>query len=125
VDFLCGAGSHLPYVQQGKFRMLIVNQMDKRDPDYPSVPTLKELGCPDVPPNTQIIIGPKEMPDAIGDKLAAAFKKVSDGPEFQQVLKQIKSPYLYKDRKTLEKDMRAEYELYKEYHKKTGTKRAF
>ena len=125
VDFLCGAGSHLPYVQQGKFRMLIVNQMDKRDPDYPDVPTLKELGCPDVPPNTQIIIGPKGMPDAVANRLAEVFKKVADGPEFQQVLKQIKSPYLFKDRKTLTKDMQAEFELYKEYHKKTGTKRSF
>lgn len=125
VDFLSGAGSHLPYVQQGKFRMLMVAQTEKRSPDYPNIPTLKELGCPDVPPNTQIIIAPKGMPDAIADKLESAFKKVHDSPEFQQVLKQIKSPYLYKDRKTLEKDMRAEYELYKEYHKKTGTKRAF
>jgi tripartite-type tricarboxylate transporter receptor subunit TctC len=125
VDFLCGAGSHLPYVQQGKFRMLIVNQMDKRDPDYPDVPTLKELGCPDVPPNTQMIIAPKGLPDAVANRLAEAFKKVADGPEFQQVLKQIKSPYLFKDRKTLTKDMQAEFELYKEYHKKTGTKRSF
>ncbi|MCE5265589.1 MAG: tripartite tricarboxylate transporter substrate binding protein [Deltaproteobacteria bacterium] len=125
VDFLCGAGSHLPYVQQGKFRMLIVTQTDKRDPEYPNVPTLKELGCPDVPPNTQIIIAPKGMPDAIGNKLAEAFKKVADGPEFQQILKQIKSPYLFKSRQQLEKDLHAEFELYKDYHKKTGTKRNF
>jgi tripartite-type tricarboxylate transporter receptor subunit TctC len=125
VEFLCGAGSHLPYVQQGKFRMLIVTQTEKRDPDYPDVPTLKELGCSDVPPNTQIVIAPKGLPDAVADKLSDAFKKVSDGPEFQRVLKQIRSPYLFKDRKTLEKDMLAEFELYKDYHKKMGVKKSF
>ena len=124
-DFLCGSGSHHPYVQQGKFRLLIVNQTDKRDPDYHNVPTLKELGCPDVPPNAPFVIAPKGMTDAVYRKLANAFKKVADGAEFQKVLKQIKCPYSFKTREQLEKDMPAEYEFYKEYHKKTGTKRIF
>ena len=124
-DFLCGAGSHLPYVQQGNFRLLIVNQTDKRDPEYPDVPILKELGCPDVPSNTQIVLAPKGMTDAVYNRLADVFKKVSDGPEFQQMLKQIRSTYEFKNRSQLEKSMAFEYNLYKEYHKKTGTKRIF
>jgi tripartite-type tricarboxylate transporter receptor subunit TctC len=124
-DFLAGSGSHLPYIQQGKFRMLIVNQTNKRDPSYPDVPTLKELGCPDVPPNTQIVIAPKGMPDAVYNKIADAFRKVADGAEFQKMLKQIRSGYEFKNRAQLEKDLASEYELYKEYHKKTGTKTIF
>jgi tripartite-type tricarboxylate transporter receptor subunit TctC len=124
-DFLCGSGSHYPYVQQGKFRLLVVNQSDKRDPDYPNVPTLKELGCPDAQPNTMLMIAPKGMTDAVYNKLADAFKKVAEGAEFQKVLKQIKCPYVFKTREQLEKDLATEYEWYKEYHKKTGTKRSF
>jgi tripartite-type tricarboxylate transporter receptor subunit TctC len=124
-DFLCGSGSHHPYVQQGKLRLLIVNQTDKRDPDYPNVPTLKELGCTDVPPDTLIVIGPRGMSDPVANKLADVFKKVADGAEFQNVLAQIKCPYAFKTREQLERDMISEYEWYKEYHKKTGTKRIF
>jgi tripartite-type tricarboxylate transporter receptor subunit TctC len=122
VGFLCGAGSHLPYVQQGKFRLLMVFQTNTRDPNNPDVPTLKELGCPDVEPQTQIMIAPKGMSDEVYKKLGDAFKKVADGDEFQKILKQIKSPYNFKDRAQLEKDLASEYQFYKEYHRKTGVK---
>jgi tripartite-type tricarboxylate transporter receptor subunit TctC len=124
-DFLCGSGSHIPYVVQGKFRMLFVDMTDKRDPDFPNVPTLKELGCPDIPPNTHLILAPKGMPDAIANKLADAFKKVSEGAEFQKLLKQIQLPYNFKTRVQLDKDIPAEVALYKDYHKKSGTKKSF
>jgi tripartite-type tricarboxylate transporter receptor subunit TctC len=124
-DFLCGSGSHIPYVNQGKFRMLFVTMTDKRDPDFPNIPTLKELGCPDIPPNTHLILAPKGMSDAVANKLADAFKKVSEGVDFQKLLKQIQLPYNFKTRAQLDKDIPAEIALYKEYHKKMGTKKAF
>ncbi len=124
-DFLCGSGSHYPYVQQGQLRLLVVNQTDKRDPNYPDVPTLKELGCTDVPPDTLIVIGPKGMPDSVANKLVNIFKTVADGVEFQQVLEQIKCPYAFMTREQLEKAMASEYDWYKEYHKKTGAKKSF
>ena len=124
-DFLCGSGSHLPYVEQGKFRMLVVTMTDKRDPNYPDVPTLRELGCQDIQPNTHILLAPKGMPNEIASKLEAVFKKVSEGEEFQKVSKQIKLPYAYKSRAQLEKDIPAEIEWFKAYHKRTGTKKAF
>jgi tripartite-type tricarboxylate transporter receptor subunit TctC len=124
-DFLCGSGSHLPYVEQGKFRMLMVTMTDKRDPTYPNVPTLRELGCQDIQPNTHILLGPKGMPADIANKLEAVFKKVSEGEEFQKVSKQIKLPYAYKSRAQLEKDIPAEFEWFKAYHKRTGTKKSF
>jgi tripartite-type tricarboxylate transporter receptor subunit TctC len=124
-DFLCGSGSHHPYIQQGKFRLLIVNQSDKRDPDYPNVPTLAELGCTDVPPDTLIVVGPKGIPSPVANRIADVFKKVADGEEFQNVLKRIKCGYVFKTRDQLEKEMASEYEWFKEYHKKTGTKKIF
>ena len=38
-DFHCGSGSHIPYVLQGKFRMLFVTMTDVRNPEFPDVPT--------------------------------------------------------------------------------------
>ncbi len=124
-DFLCGSGSHMPYVEQGQFRMLFVGMTDKRDPNYPSVPTVKDLGCPDIPPNTHLILAPKGMRDAVANKLEDAFKKASEGAEFQGLLKRIKLPYNFKTRAQLNKDIPSEIAVFKEYHNKTGTKKAF
>jgi tripartite-type tricarboxylate transporter receptor subunit TctC len=124
-DFHCGSGSHIPYVEQGQFRMLFVSMTDKRDPNHPNVPTVKELGCPDIPPNTHLILAPKGMPDAVANKLEDVFKKASEGVEFQNLLKTIKLHYNFKTRAQSNKDIPEEIALFKEYHKSTGTKKAF
>ena len=105
--------------------MLFVTMTEKRDPDFPNVPTLKELGCQDVPPNTHLILAPKGLPDAIANKLANTFKKVSEGEDFKKLLARIQLPYNFKTRAQLDKDIPAEIMLYKEYHKKMGIKKAF
>jgi tripartite-type tricarboxylate transporter receptor subunit TctC len=125
-DFLCGSGSHIPYVEQGKFRLLLVSMTDKRDPNYPSVPMLRDLGCPDIWPNTHLILAPKGMPEAIAGKLESVFKKVSEGEDFQRlVLKQIKLNLNFRTRAQTNEDMPSQLEFFKDYHKKTGIKRAF
>jgi tripartite-type tricarboxylate transporter receptor subunit TctC len=125
-DFLCGSGSHIPYVEQGKFRMLFVSMTDKRDPNHPEVPMLKELGCPDIQPNTHLILAPKGLPDAVASKLEGVFKKVSEGQDFQRlVLKQIKLNLNFRTRAQTNEDMQSQLEFFKDYHKKTGTKKAF
>ena len=86
VDFVAGSGAHVSYIKQGLFRMLLVLATDKRDPDYPNIPILKELGCKDVPPLYFIVQGPKGMPDAITKKLSETIKKVTEGPDFQKIL---------------------------------------
>jgi len=120
LDFLAGSGSHLPYVKQGLWRMLLVYNTDVRDPNYPDIPTLKELGCGDVPANSMVVVAPKGTPAAISKKLVETFKKVTDGPEFQKVLAQNNLPYDFKDQTKLEKDIPALYEWYKNYYKETG-----
>jgi tripartite-type tricarboxylate transporter receptor subunit TctC len=125
-DFHCGTGSHIPYVIQGKFRMLFTTLTDKRNPEFPDVPTLQELGCPDIPStNTHLVLAPKGVPDAVANKLADVFKKVSEGDDFQGMLKKIRLPYNFKTRAQLEKDLPEEVAYFKEYHKKTGAKKAF
>jgi len=121
-DFVAGAGSHLPYVKQGLFRQLLALNTDKRDPNYPAIPTLKELGCEDVITGYYMVIGPKGIPDAISEKLIETFKKVTDGPDFQKLLANNSLPYDFKGRADLEKEMPAEFEWWKNYFKKIGAK---
>ena len=106
--------------------MLFVGMTDKRDPNHPEVPTLKELDCPDIQPNTHLILAPKGLPDAVASKLEGVFKKVSEGQDFQRlVLKQIKLNLNFRTRAQTNEDMQSQLEFFKEYHKKTGTKKAF
>jgi len=123
-DFHSGSGSHIPYVEQGKFRMLFVCMTDKRDPNHPDVPTLKELGCPDIQANTHLILAPKGLPDAIADKLESAFKKAWEGQDFQNmVLKRIKLNLNFRTRAQTNQDLPAQFEFFKEYYKTAGIKK--
>ena len=123
VNFVAGAGQHIQYVKQGVFRMLAVFNTDKRDPNYPDVPTIKEMGCQDAPALGYIVVGPKGMPDAIYKKLSGAIKKVVEGSDFQKLLTQLEIPYDYKDRAQMEKDVLVENEFYKTFLQKMGAKK--
>ena len=114
VDFVVGTGSHKIYVKQGTFRELVIYHEDKRDPEHPDVPTLQELNCPDVPASGRVIVGPKGIPAAVVEKLNSTFRKVSEGAEFQKVLKNIDIPYRYFDGKEFENAIRKEHSWYKE-----------
>lgn len=123
VQFATGAGAHLPLVQQGAFRQLAIFHLAKRDPLFPDVPTLTELGCPDNPALGYVVLGPAGMPDAVTRKLQDVFKQVSLSPEFQQLLTKFNLPYDYKDQQQLAKDVPAEAEWYKNFFQKIGAKK--
>jgi len=122
-DFVAGAGQHITYVKQGVFRMLLIYNAEKRDPNYPNLPILKELGCQDAPALGYIVVGPKGIPDAISKKLGEVFKKVADGPVFQKVLANFDLPYDYRNREQMEKEVPVEYESYKTFLEKMGVKK--
>lgn len=123
VNFVAGAGQHVQYLKQGLFRMLLVFNTEKRDPNYPDVPTLKELGCLDAPALGYLVVGPKGMPAEIAQKLEKTFRRVTESAEFQKVLVNLGIPYDYKSRAQLEKDVIKEYELYKNFLEKMGAKK--
>jgi tripartite-type tricarboxylate transporter receptor subunit TctC len=123
LDFVAGSGQHIAYVKQGVFRLLLLYNADKRNPHFPDVPTIKEIGCQDYPGHGMILIGPKGLPDPVVKKLAEAFKKISEGPEFQKVLNQFDLPYDYKDRAQLEMEVPLEYDLIRDFLKKMGIKK--
>jgi tripartite-type tricarboxylate transporter receptor subunit TctC len=120
-DFSTGS-SQIVYVRQGAFRLLLRVNAETRHPDFPGAPTLKELGCPDVPSAGLDVIAPKGLPPAISKKLGEAIKKVSAEPAFQKVLTSFDVPYDYLDQEGLEKKVRKEYEWFKDYLQKSGIK---
>lgn len=121
-DFICGTGSHIPYVRQGIARMLFVHTTQKRDPSFPDIPTLRELGCEDLEPASLVLIGPKGIPDAVVNKIREAFKKSSESAAFQNLLKEINMPYEYLDGDQLEKNLPADIEAYRRAVTKLGAK---
>ena len=121
-DFVAGAGQHMQYVRQGVFRMLMIYNAEKRDPDYPDLPILKELGCPDAPALGYILVAPKELPEPVYQKLLTATREIVEGAEFQKLLKHLDLPYDFKDGKAMGKDVAAEAAWYKEFLPKMGAK---
>ena len=111
-DFMQGAGGHIPYVRQGVFRLLMVFAIDKRDPSFPDVPILRELGCDDIDTVAYVLLGPKGIPEGIVEKLNKTFKKVSEDPKFKDLLQKFTALYEYKDGAQVEKDLPAEGERF-------------
>lgn len=122
VDFTAGAGIHLNYVKQGIFRMLAVTISDKRDADFPDIPTLKDLGFQDLPPQEYLLLAPKGLPDPIFKKLESGFRQAVYSPEFKKSLKNLSVPFSYKDRRQLEAEFPKLYEFYAHLLKEIGIK---
>ena len=122
VDFTAGAGIHLNYVKQGIFRMLAVTISDKRDPDFPDIPTLKDLGYQDLPPQEYLLLAPKGLPDPIFKKLESGFRQAVYSPEFKKSLKNLSVPFSFKERRQLEAEFPKVYEFYAHLLKEIGIK---
>jgi tripartite-type tricarboxylate transporter receptor subunit TctC len=123
LDFNAGSGQHIRYVKQGVFRVLMIYNSNKRDPNFPSIPTQEEIGCPDYPANGMMLAGPKGMPEAMVKKLEDAFKKASESPSFHKLLDQFDLPYDYKGRTQLEKEIPIQYDGSKNLLMKMGFKK--
>lgn len=73
-------------VQAGKAKVLVIPSA-VRDPGFPDVPTMKELGYDVVLELFRGISVPKGTPDAVVAKLEEAFRKGSEEPEFVEFAK--------------------------------------
>lgn len=75
-----------PHVKAGKAK-LIAMFADKRHPDFPDVPTIDELGYPQVnTPIWQGFYGPNGIPDPIREKLNKAIAEINTRPDLQAKL---------------------------------------
>jgi tripartite-type tricarboxylate transporter receptor subunit TctC len=121
VDFVAGSGSHMPLVEQGKFRELLTFHRDERDPKRPDIPVMKDIGCPPTnPANGMIVVAPAGLPKDIAQKLEAAFTQVANSAEFRQLLEKYNLPYAYLSGAELTKRVPSEIEWYRKYFNEIG-----
>ena len=110
------AAQALPQVKAGKMRMLAVLD-DKRNPEYPDVPTAKEQGVDLVYLMWRGILAPKGTPRPIIDKLAAAFKKMAEDKAVVAMMKSFGDVPNFLGPDEFGKLWREQYELHKELGK--------
>lgn len=84
-------GNVAEQVLAGKIRALGV-MAEKRYPDLPDVPTLKEQGYDVISDSSRGIVAPKGLPDEIAQKLGDAFRKISQDPEFIEDMRKAVQP---------------------------------
>lgn len=87
-------GSIQPYVQSGSMRILM--SFDERPAaSSPEIPTAKSLGY-DISYNAPYgLIGPKNMPRDVVNKLGAAFKAAVEDPAYKKLLENLGQQYWY------------------------------
>jgi tripartite-type tricarboxylate transporter receptor subunit TctC len=75
--------------REGKGMRVLITMGEKRKPEFPNVPTLKELGYPLTYQSWYIISGPKGIDDAIAGKLRDALKTATADPAYIKLLKEM------------------------------------
>ncbi len=124
-DFIA-TGGNIPYVRQGLLRILLNYNYEKRLPDFPNIPTLKELGCEDLPGMGIFILAPKGLPSTIWEKLGQTFKHAAETSSFKELLVKFDHPYEYygyKDKKQMEQNIFPKYEWFKTFLNTMGVKK--
>ena len=83
-----------PLVDAGKFRLLCI-WTEKRNPRWPEVPTLNELGFGLILDSPFGLAGPKGMDPAVVKKLHDAFKAALDDPKVAELMAKYDYPKRY------------------------------
>jgi tripartite-type tricarboxylate transporter receptor subunit TctC len=121
IDIISDSSGWAPLVDAGKFSLL-ATWGEKRCARYPQVPTVKEIGYDVVPRSHLGVIGPKGIPKPIVAKLADAFRKAMDDPEFLEVMKKFDMPSYYLGTEDYAKYMRSDFENIGKLVQKLGLK---
>jgi len=85
----CSAGvGYAPLAVEGQIRVFATHGKN-RSPQFPNVPTLKELGYDFVKETIHSIIGPAGLPPEVLAKLEGAFTKGMETPEFKVTVEKL------------------------------------
>ncbi len=106
----------IPLIKTGKLRALGFLD-DKRDPNLPNVPTAKEQGVPVSYQLWRGVLAPKAVPRPTIDRLAAAFKKMSEDKSVVAMIKQFGDSIQFLGPDEFTKVWRQEYEVHRELGK--------
>ena len=108
-----------PYVQAGKLRLLAVYGI-KRIPSFPDTRTLKECGYDYALVSGMGIVGPKDLPQPVIDKVSEAFGKACQEKGFKKLLKKMELLSYQLNQKELKEFLQKDYEVKKDLVKKVG-----
>ena len=106
----------LPHIQAGKLRPLAVTDI-QRDPAMKNVPTCKEEGVNIFYVMWRGTLAPKGTPRAVVDKLAVAFKKMTEDKSVVPMVKKLGDEINYLGPDEFAKFWREEYETQRELGK--------
>ena len=106
----------LPHIRAGKFRALVILD-SKRSPELPEVPTGKEAGVDVVNHLWRGVVAPKGTPRPIIDKLAVAFKKMTEDKSVISMIRQFGDDIQYLGPDEFAKFWQEEYKEHKELGK--------
>ncbi|MGP1678656.1 MAG: Bug family tripartite tricarboxylate transporter substrate binding protein [Burkholderiales bacterium] len=98
IDLTDGNLTQKGKVDAGQLKFLAI-ATEKRSPELPNVPTLKELGYDVVYSVSRGLIAPKGTPDAILSKLEGACAQAAKDPAFADSMKKQGTDVRYLDRK--------------------------
>jgi tripartite-type tricarboxylate transporter receptor subunit TctC len=88
VDVASVGPEWVPFVRSGTMRVLVVTE-EKKNPNYPDVPTLKELGYDFANETVFCIVGPAGLPSDVQSKLENAFAKAAASSEVKTAVEKL------------------------------------
>lgn len=88
VDVASVGPEWVPFVRSGTMRVLVITE-EKKNPNYPDVPTLKELGYDFANETVFSIVGPAGLPPDIAKKLESAFAKAAASNEVKTAVEKL------------------------------------
>lgn len=120
VDMVFTGGAHAKYTAAGQ--TIVVAAIDEsRDPQFPDVPTFKEMGGDASATTLQIVYAPKNLPAAVRSKLAEAVTKASKDADVQKLYeKNLRMRVMNLKGSELDSYMAKEQTLYTNLIKKYG-----
>jgi tripartite-type tricarboxylate transporter receptor subunit TctC len=105
--------SALPFIQSGKLVPIVV-AAPQRLPQLPNVPTFKEIGLEPVNRMAYYgILGPKNLPKEVVDKISAGVKKALQEPGVTKRINDTGSLVVANTPEEFAAQMKAEFEVYK------------